>query len=76
MLSEIWGKMWDFECANGVRPNVLYINNEHLKLLLEDFYNEVAIERIIKILGVRLVINRDICHPHVSWQAKAANGAE
>ena len=73
MLSEIWRLMWNYECAHGVRPNVLHVSQQHLVLLQEDFCNEVPMEHILKILGVCLVISHDTVYPHVSRQPNAAN---
>ena len=66
MLSFIYRLVRDFELEHGMKPNVLYLNDEHFERLRQDFVDPDNIEAIIKRLDMELVIDHGAVHPHLS----------
>ncbi len=67
MLSFIYQLATRFEHAHQVRPNLLYLNPEHLVQLRESFGDPEDLGRILGILGMELIIDAEVVHPHVGW---------
>ncbi|VAW92624.1 hypothetical protein MNBD_GAMMA23-2449 [hydrothermal vent metagenome] len=67
MLDYIYRLMRDFEQEHGFNPNLLYLNechSEHIKLSFDETF---TLQRIVEILGMDIVIDKEIIHPRVAW---------
>jgi hypothetical protein len=67
MLSFIYRLVNDFESTHDLRPNLLYLNEEHLQHLKDGFSKEYDLFRIMQTLGMEIIIDRGCVHPHVAW---------
>lgn len=67
MLSFIYRLVNDFEHNHGVRPNLLYLNQEHVSHLQDGFSEEFDLRRITEMLGMEIIIDKGVIHPHVAW---------
>jgi hypothetical protein len=65
MISFVMKLVNDFEEKHGCRPNLLYVNSEHLKRLCEDFDQGTDIQRISEMLEMEIIVSLDAVHPHV-----------
>ena len=70
MLSHIYRLARQFEHAHQVRPNLLYLNPEHLEHLRESFADPRDMGKILELLQMELIIDREVVHPHVAWSAR------
>lgn len=66
MLSFIYRLVRDFEVEHGMKPNVLYLNDEHFERLREDFYDPDDIKAIVERLDMELVIDHTAVHPRLA----------
>ncbi len=67
MLSFIYQQATRFEHAHQVRPNLLYLNPEHLGQLRDAFADPEDLGRILDILHMELIVDTEVVHPHVGW---------
>jgi len=77
MLSFIYRLVKEYESKHGIRPNLIYINNEHFETLRHQL-DACRIEILPKLLGMDVVLSNDSSHPRVAridihW-GRAANG--
>lgn len=73
MLSFIYQSVCAFQREHGFRPNVLYIAPEHFERLRADFVNPDDLAAIRRILGMEILMRRDVPHPRVGWSQVAAH---
>ncbi len=73
MLSFIYQLATRFEHAHHVRPNLLYLNPDHLLQLRESFADPDDLGRILGILHMELIIDTEVVHPHVGWMPVQAH---
>lgn len=67
MLSYIVQQASNFEQEHGIQPNLLYLSEEHISFLKEDFSDQYDLNAIRDFLQMELIINNEIVHPHVGW---------
>ena len=75
MLSFIYRLCKEFEKEMGYRPNVLFINKEHLESLKESFSEDLQYNDIRNKLGLEVLLREDALHPSVNWLISAARKA-
>ncbi len=75
MLSYIYQLAMNFERNHGLRPNLLYINPEHMAQQKETFPDPADFANILRLLAMELVIDREIVHPQVAWTSAARQRA-
>ena len=71
MLSFIYRLILDFEQQHGIHPNLLYINENHAKHLMDGVAEDLSLQNITELLQLELIINREVLHPHVMWTQTA-----
>jgi len=64
MLSYILGMAFRFEREHGFSPNLLYLNQEHMRHLCAEL-GETAVRGVSERLGLAVMIYPDIVHPQV-----------
>lgn len=67
MLSYIVQISERYEQSHGFKPNLLYLNKEHLQHLRDGFDESIEIPQIMNMLGMELILDNECTHPHVSW---------
>lgn len=67
MLGYIYRLVTGFEREHGMRPNLLYINKEHLSHLKSSFDQNISIQQIMEMLKLEVIIDEGSVHPHVCW---------
>ena len=67
MLSYIFRLIDQFQRQHGVEPNLLYLNEMHMLELRKAFSADETIQSITELLGMEMIISREITHPHVVW---------
>lgn len=72
MLSYIVRLTTDFEREHGLRPNLLYLSQAHVRQLQEDFDPRFDLQTIMRMLRMEVLIDSAIVHPHVAWVQPAA----
>lgn len=75
MLSYIYRLIRGFEYEHGIFPNLLYINQDHAEHLNELFEGHPHPPTLSDVLGMEVVVNRDVVQPHVVWAQSAARRA-
>lgn len=71
MLSYIYRLIRDFEQEHGIHPNLLYLNSNHIEHLKMAFADGYSLQQIMAMLGMELIIEEDIMHPHAVWTTLA-----
>lgn len=71
MLSLIYQLSSEFEQRHGVRPNLIYLNPLHHTQFCNDYPDPAVRSRVMEHLGMEVVIDRDVIHPHVAWSSTA-----
>ena len=68
MLSHILRQVQDFERRHGRRPNVVYINEDHLHVLRTDYPQLFRQDPVIE-LGFRIAVvsNLALTQPEAAW---------
>ncbi|MFK5984747.1 MAG: hypothetical protein QM479_04905 [Pseudomonadota bacterium] len=66
MISTINRLTVQYEKKHKHRPNLLYINNKQLELLIEQFC-ETKIDVISQLIGMEIIIVQDLQQSYVSW---------
>lgn len=67
MLSYIYRQVRDFERQHGVHPNLLYLNQHHLRNLEQTFSSNIDLQGIMDFLEVVLIVDKNTVHPRVAW---------
>lgn len=67
MLSYLVKLASEFEREHGHRPNLLYMNPRHFQILQAELAGIPGLGQLVQFLGMELVIERDVCHPHLSY---------
>ena len=75
MLSYINRIVRDFRRDHGIEPNLLYLNDVQAHHLKEDFAEQYSYASISELLGMEIIVSRDIVHPHVAWSQAASRKA-
>jgi hypothetical protein len=71
MFTYIYRLINQFEQQHGIEPNLLYLNELHLRELKEAASQEQLPYSITDLLRMELVISQEITHPHVAWTQTA-----
>jgi hypothetical protein len=71
MLSFIYRLVRDYESSHGYRPNLLVINPRHYQNLRQSVPVLSAPVELTRFLGMRVLLDGECTHPHVSWSAIA-----
>lgn len=71
MLSYIFRLVEDFEQEHHMRPNVLYLNDEHFNRMRAEFADPNDIEEIVNRLEMEIMLDRAAVHPHVALIASS-----
>lgn len=64
MLSYILGMAYQFEREHGAVPNLLYLNQEHMRQLWGELDVSV-LPQISKCLGMAVTVSPDVAHPQL-----------
>jgi len=80
MLSYIYQIAYHFEHNHELRPNTLYLNQQHFEHLRNEFADPDDIDAISSYLGMHLILSHDALHPHVahhsnSWLNPSSQGS-
>jgi len=75
MLSYIYRLIHNFEQTHQFLPNLLYLNPVHMQYLQDGVAQNYTLQTINDLLGMELIINRDVVHPHVAWTQTARKRA-
>ena len=75
MLSLTYQLTRAFEERHSVRPNLIYLNPSHFAIFKSDYPDPAVRARILDRLGLEVVIDRDVMHPHVAWSSTAMKRA-
>jgi len=75
MLAFIYRLIRQYEVEHGIRPNLLYLNRLHAENLKASFDQSYSLSQVMDILGVDLIIENEMSHPHVAWTQVAARAA-
>lgn len=71
MLGFIYRLVRKFESEHGYRPNLLQISPQHLSELQRNLPEYSHRQEMTRFLGMRIVISREVVHPHVIWSSIA-----
>lgn len=71
MLSFINRLVREYELEHGFHPNLLYLNRFHAEHLKTAFDADFSVPQILDFLGMEMIIENDITHPHVAWTQMA-----
>lgn len=69
MLSFIYQLAHEYENEHGFRPNVLYMNQAHFGHLQCQLAEIRDLDTMNKLLGMEIVLDSDLTHPHVCWSS-------
>jgi len=69
VLSFIYHLANEFELEQGFRPNVLSMNHQHFGRLKADLAAIPDLDTITRLLGMEIVLDDQLVHPHVYWTA-------
>ena len=75
MLSYIYRLVTCFEREHGLRPNLLYINQDHLQHLKFSFDESYSMSQIMDMFKMEVIIDPGSVHPHVCWAQVAQRRA-
>ena len=67
MLSYLYRLATAFERTHGHRPNLVYLNRLHYRMLQQNLAGLNNEEEIAHLLKMDIVISPDTCHPDVAW---------
>lgn len=67
MLSFLYRIATSFENEHGHRANLIYLNPSHMQQLRQDLANIGGMDELIRFLGMELVIDTQVSHPHVAY---------
>jgi hypothetical protein len=66
MLSFVVTLIGDYERAHGVRPNVVYMSEDHYRYLREELPGIREHDDVTAILGLNIALTESALHPHVA----------
>ncbi len=72
MLSHIIRLTAEFEREHGTKPTLLYLSPDQLRYLQQDFDPRFDLETIMNMLGMVILIDPTVLHPHVALVRPAA----
>ncbi len=72
MLSYIIRLTTDFEREHGTKPTLLYLSPDQMRHLQQDFDPRFDLEAIMDMLGMEVLIDPAVLHPHVALVQPAA----
>ena len=75
MLSFLYRLATDFEREHGYRPNLLYISPLHYQSLRHDLASIQGLGELVRFLGMEIVIEPEVSHPHVCFSHAEWNEA-
>ena len=67
MLSYLYRLTVRFEKTHRVRPNLLYLHPDHLDQLRHSFDQPDNLGKILDLLQMELIVDREVIHPRVGW---------
>jgi len=67
MLSFIYRIATEYEKNHGFQANLLYLNQEHFDCLCDELSEIKDLGDICLLLGMQIVLERELVHPHVYW---------
>jgi len=67
MLSYLYRIATEYQRHHGVAPTLLYLSPDHLAQLRTELSGIDGLEGISRFLGMEMLIDREIRHPHVAW---------
>ena len=69
MISFLYRLANTFEAEHGYRPNILYLRPDHYSQLRNDLANIQGLDELVLFLGMEIVLDSDLNHPHVAYSA-------
>jgi hypothetical protein len=69
MLSYLYRLATGFQHSHGYRPNLVYLNRLHYRMLQENLAGMTGEDEIARFLGMDVIISPDIRHPDVAWMS-------
>jgi hypothetical protein len=72
MLSHLYRIASEFERRHGVAPNLLYLNYQHFDQLRKALPGLQSNEKLLRQLGLQLILQNDRLHPGVAWSSLLA----
>lgn len=72
MLSQLYRIARQFERHHGVVPNLLYLNYRHFDQLRKALPGLQSNEKLLRQLGLQLILQNDRVHPGVAWSSVRA----
>jgi len=66
MLSYLYRLAADYQRTHGCRPNLVYLNRQHYRMLCENLGGMHNEEQIARFLGMHVCICPDLTHPDVA----------
>jgi len=67
MLSYIFRLINQFQPQPGIEPTLIYMNEMHMLELRKALSPDETIQSITDLLGMEMIIHREITHPQVVW---------
>jgi len=67
MLGFIYRLVFEYDQEHGIKPNLLYLNDEHAQRLTDGFDNQYDLHTIMGFLNMEIIIDKEIIHPRVAW---------
>ncbi len=71
MLSFLYRLVRAFRQEHGYSPNVVVMNAQHYRRLLENVPEMLDYGSVSRFLMMEIILSEDSVHPHVGWQAQA-----
>jgi len=72
MLSHLYRIASEFERRHGVAPNLLYLNYQHFDQLGKVLPGLKTDEKLLRQLGLQIILENDRIHPGVAWSSVRA----
>ena len=67
MLSFIYTLVNNFQSSHGIKPNLLFLSDDHLKHLVEQFASDYDLFQIMDMLEMEIIVDNESVHPRVAW---------
>lgn len=71
MLSFLYRLVRAFRAEHGYRPNVVMMNREHYRQLVESLPEARGDAGLTRLLQMEVVLSEECVHPHVAWRPQA-----